>query len=240
MPTTSIAGACIRGIAAAVPENTLGMENLIERFGAETAEKLVASTGVRVRHISRPGQTTGDLCELAAKALLERLDWDPSSVDVLVMVSQTFDHIAPATSCILHGKLGLGKNAAVFDVGLGCSGWVYGLWMASSFIKTGCRRALVLTGDTTQTISPFDNYGALASDAGTATALEADPEGVLHCSLGTEGAGWPALWVPAGASRKRSSPETREYHDCDDGVRRCDENTHMNGPDSFPLRFQPW
>ena len=239
MAEVSICGVRIRGIAAAVPEQTLGIEDLIDRFGAETAEKLVASTGVRFRHIVKPGHTTGDLCELAARALLERLDWDPKSVDLLIMVSTTFDYIAPATSCILHGKLGMSKHAAAFDVGLGCSGWVYGLWLAASLIKTGCKRALVLAGDTaTQAISPFDKYGALSGDAGTASALEAALDDVLHCSVGTDGVRWQALWVPAGGFRKRSSSETREYHDCEDGVRRSDEHTHMNGPDIFAFTIR--
>lgn len=238
MPDCSLTDVHLRGVAAAVPEATLGVDDLIARFGEERAEKLVASTGVRTRRLVRPGQTTGDLCEVAARSLLRELDWDPLSVDAMLMVSQTHDHIAPATSCILHGRLGLGKHAAVFDVGLGCSGWVYGLWMASTFLRAGLRRVLVLSGDTTSTVSPHDNYGALASDAGTAAAMEAGPGGVMNFSLGTDGAGWQALWVPAGGFRKRSGPETREFHECDDGVLRNDEHTHMNGPEIFTFTIR--
>jgi 3-oxoacyl-[acyl-carrier-protein] synthase-3 len=239
MPNASIVGVRLCGLSAAVPEKESGTDDLIEHFGAEVSAKLVASSGVLKRRLARPGQTTGDLCEFAAKTLLERLNWDPKSVDVLIVVSQTFDHIAPATSCILHGRLGLAKSAAAFDVGLGCSGWVYGVWLASSLLKTGCKRALVLAGDTcSQLISPHDNFGALASDAGTATALEAGDSGVLHFSLGSDGMGWKALWVPAGGFRQRSSTKTREYHDCDDGARRNYEQTHMNGPDIFTFTIR--
>ncbi len=241
MPNATIRGVRIRGIGAAVPEEILGIEDLAGHFGRETAEKLVSSTGVKLRRRVRAGQTTGDLCELAARSLLSELGWDPGSVDALLLVSQTFDYPLPATACVLHGRLGLPKSAAAFDVGLGCSGWTYGVWIAASLLKTGCRRVLLLAGDTNPTVSPFDNLQALAGDAGTATALEADPEGNLHVILGTDGSAWRALWVPAGGSRRRSSPETREFHECADGVRRNDEHTHMNGPDifSFTIREVP-
>src|SRR5690606_5185868 len=96
------------------------------------------------------------------------------SIDLLIFVSQTPDHIAPATACILQGRLGLSKSCAAFDVNLGCSGYVYGLWMASSLLAAGGgKRALLLCGDTARKQSPEDRSVAmLFGDAGTATALE--------------------------------------------------------------------
>lgn len=241
MPNATIHGVRIRGIGAAVPERVLGVEDLVPTFGPAMAEKLVSSTGVRNRRKVRPGQTSGDLVELAARSLLRELDWDPASVDALLFVSQSFDYIAPATSCVLHGKLGLAKQAAAFDIGLGCSGWTYGVWLASSLLATGCRRALLLAGETNELIAPGDGVEALAGDAGTATALEASDDGEIHASVGSDGKAWRALWVPAGGFRSRPSPETRELHDCEDGVRRSDEHSHMNGPDifSFTIREVP-
>ncbi len=241
MPEASIHGVRIRGIAAAVPERVLGPEDLSETFGPEMAAKLVASTGVRQRRRVRPGQTTTDLAECAAKSLVRELAWEPSSIDVLLFVSQTFDYLMPASSCVLHGTLGLSKSAAAFDIGLGCSGWTYGVWLASSLIAGGCRRALLLAGDTNEHIAATDGLQALAGDAATATALEESEDGVIHTSVGTDGNRWRALWVPAGGSRSRSRPETRELHACEDGVERSDENTHMNGPDifSFTIREVP-
>jgi 3-oxoacyl-[acyl-carrier-protein] synthase-3 len=238
MPNCTIAGVQIRGISAAVPETVTGVEHLVARYGQEAAEKMVASSGV-VRHRNvKPGQTTADLCELATRALLRDLNWDPKSVDVLLMVSQTFDHYAPATSCILHGKLGLAKTAACFDVSLGCSGWTYALWMGASFLNSGCKRVLILAGDTAGNISPFDNYASLAGDAGTATALERDDVGIFHCDTGSDGTGWKSLWTPAGGFRLRNSEATREFHDCDDGIRRADDHMHMNGPDVFAFTIR--
>lgn len=241
MPDASVTGSRIRGLAAAVPETVLDQSELAGRFGPEVAAKLAASSGVNFRRRIKPGQSMGDLCELAARRLLTELNWAPESVDAILVVSQSFDHIAPATSCLLQGKLGLSNAAAAFDISLGCSGWVYALWVASSLMKTGCKRVLVCTGEVTQCLSPFDNYGALSGECGTATALEADESATLHFSLGTDGKGWQSLWVPAGGSRLPKSAATAEYRDCEDGVRRSLNDMHMNGPDmfSFTIRVVP-
>ena len=241
MSELTIPGTKIRGIAACVPESLEGVDGLSQRLGRENAEKLIASTGVRFRRFVKPGQTTSDLCEKAAKALLQEMNWAPESIDVLVFISQTPDYILPPTACVLHERLGLAKTAACFDVNLGCSGWVYGLWMASSFLRAGLKRALILTGDTIATVSPYDNTAVLGSDAGSATVLEADEQGLHHFSFGSDGSGHQALWIPAGGFRKRVGPDTKEFTKGEDGILRTPEHTHMSGADvfSFTIREVP-
>jgi len=101
MAGSSIAGVVIRGIASAVPEGTQRLKELTELLGGSDPEKIVEVTGIRSWHVSRPGQTTSDLCFAATETLLRKLSWDRDSVEALLFVSQTFDYIAPATSCCL-------------------------------------------------------------------------------------------------------------------------------------------
>lgn len=241
MPDNSIFGTAIRGIAAAVPEHEILHSELSAKFGEETVSKVEKNSGVFKRHRTRQGQTTADLCEAAALRLLNELSWPSDSVDALILVTQTPDYPYPATACYLHGQLGLAKSAAAFDINLGCSGWVYGLWMASSLIQSGLKRILLLSGETHEMISPYDNYQVMAGDAGTATGLEADDAETMHFSLGTDGKGWKHIHVPAGASRKPSNENTKIFREMADGIKRCDENAHMNGPEvfAFTLREVP-
>ena len=93
---------------------------------------------------------------------------------------------------MLHGKLGLDPVCQAFDVNLGCSGYVYGLWLASSLVQSGCGRVLLLAGDTvSKIVNPEDRATALLfGDAGSATGLErSDASAPIHFRLGTDGAG---------------------------------------------------
>jgi len=240
MADVSIVGAGIRGVASAVPQRTEGLAELAAAFGDADTRKLLANTGVQTRHVGRPDQCASDLGCAAAQTLLQELHWDPASVDALLFVSQTFDYLLPATSCCLHGRLGLSKNCAAFDVGLGCSGYVYGLWIAASLMKSGLKRILLLAGDTIpKAVAALDRSAKpLFGEAGTATALEADPEALLHFSLGTDGPGWPHLIIPAGAFRKRPDAETRMPMQAQDGNIRSAEDLSMNGAEIFTFTIR--
>ena len=242
MAGSTIRGAAVKGIAAAVPEQTAGVAELAAVFGPDEASRIARSVGVTTRRLARPGQCTSDFCFAAAQALLQQLDWDPATVEGLIFVSQTPDHRLPATSCGLQHRLGLPKSCAALDLSLGCSGYVYGLWLASSLALTTCKRMLLLAGDTTQFISPLDRatmpvFGA----AGTATALESDPEGAAHFELGTDGAGYEHLIIPAGGCRAPHSPQTAERTEREGGNIRSQEDLYLNGAEvfTFTLREVP-
>src|SRR4051812_2335905 len=132
MAQTEISNLRIAGISSAVPSSTRDLSEIIAAFGAEAAKKIADMSGVMVRHtVPNDGSLcTSDLCAAAAGKLLQELDWSRESIDGLIFVSQTPDYILPATSCVLQTRLGLPKGCAAFDVNLGCSGYVYGLWLA--------------------------------------------------------------------------------------------------------------
>src|SRR5208283_1884143 len=145
MASVTVKGVTIKGIASAVPQGKQGEDDLAKLFGAEEARNLAKSTGVKTRRIARQDQCCSDLCFAAANHLFEHLAWDRGSVEALVFVSQSTDHPLPSTACILQNRLGLPKTCAAFDVGLGCSGYVYGLCIASGLIASGCKRILLLS-----------------------------------------------------------------------------------------------
>ena len=200
----AVEGVALRGIVSAAPKRVVDNTAFEQRFGAEAVADVVKMIGVEQRRIADPSQTTGDLCFEAAKVLLDRLGWAPDSVDGLIFVSQTPDYRLPATACSLHGRLGLSPHCQAFDVGLGCSGYVYGLWLAATLVKAGLKRVLLLAGDTSsRLVDQTDRATAiLFGDAGSATAVEADPAAVvMRFRLGSDGAGARHLVIPEGAYR---------------------------------------
>jgi 3-oxoacyl-[acyl-carrier-protein] synthase-3 len=128
---------------------------------------------------------------------------------------------------------------------LGCSGYIYGLWICSGLIATGCKRVLLLAGETaSRMVSPNDRTTVpLFGDAGTATALESDGSTPIHFQLGTDGAGYKHLIMPAGTSTGRlpHSVETMTRSPQADTNIRGQEDLFMNGAEvfAFTLREVP-
>lgn len=234
----------VKGVAAAVPLATRSLSAESDQFGTEEIKKISASTGVNSRHISL-SLTTADLCQAAAERLLAETGCPATEVDALIFVSQTPDYPLPATSCLLQSRLGLTKDCAALDVNLGCSGYVYGLWLASGMIASGAvQRVLLLVGDTIPRVcSPQDRSTSLLfGDAGTATLLEwAEETDRSYFALGTDGEGGDHLKIPAGGYRKRCNPEAFIRQEYEAGNRRSESELYMNGAEvfAFTLRVVP-
>lgn len=247
MATSTIHGVRIAGIASAVPSTVRPVSDMGDVFGVEEVKKISLSTGVERRHVTGEKLRCSDLCYSSARRLLDELKWDPQTVDGVFFVSQSCDFPYPATACILQMRLGLPKTCAAFDVNLGCSGFIYGLWMASSLMAaSGLTRVLLLSGDAaTRPPSPRDRSTALLfGDAGVATALELDPAAPpLAFSLGTDGSGWKHLIIPAGlcTSRHPRDEKTAIRKEAESGNWRSDEDVYMDGAEvfAFTLREVP-
>lgn len=210
MAFSQLPGCLVRAICSSVPSRIF--DNLTETTGFDPIEvdKVVKMAGVRTRHIVSDGICSSDLCTAAARQVLTRLQWDPASVDALIFVTQSPDYLLPSTSCLAHRDLGLSDRCATFDVGLGCSGYPYALWLASMMLSGGgLKRVLVLHGETPSRFADKSDRAValLFGDAGSATALEADPgrtQSPWSFSLHTDGTGWHDLIVEGGGFRDRT------------------------------------
>ena len=225
----------IRGVSCAVPENRVDNSAFINHFGTEVVEGFTKMTGVISRYITLPEQTASDLAFVAASRLLESIGWLRDTIEGIIFVTQTPDYILPATACVLHHRLGLGKNCVAFDVKLGCSGFVYGLFIAGSLCrKDGVTRILLCGGDTiTKSVAENDRSAAmLFGDGGFAVALEYSvSQPVWNYLFQTDGSGFKNIIIPAGAFRHPvGNPEIREFGE---GIWRADHNLYMNGINVF-------
>jgi len=172
----------------------------------------------------------------AAERLMSDLSISPEDIDLVVFISQTPGYVLPATSCVIHERLGLPIACAAFDVNLGCSGYTYGVWMAGTLMAgSGARRALLLAGDTVSKIcNPADrSVLPVFGDAGTATILESDPEAPeMAFAAGTDGRGAERLIVPAGGFRKRSPDEAEAE------AVRTEADLYMDGNEIFAFTIR--
>ncbi|MBL9170672.1 MAG: ketoacyl-ACP synthase III [Verrucomicrobiales bacterium] len=207
----------LRGIVSSVPKRRF--DNLADtvQFPKEDVEKVVRMAGVKARRVADDETCSSDLCRVAATELLQQLGWSPDSIDGLIFVTQSPDYFLPSTACLLHRALGLSPHCAAFDLGLGCSGYPYGLSLATMMLQSsGYRRLLLLHGETPTRFSDQGDRSValLFGDAGSATALEADPEAAQRSrwtfDLQTDGTGSEDLIIRGGGYRKRFPTDPRD------------------------------
>jgi 3-oxoacyl-[acyl-carrier-protein] synthase III len=213
MSRSSIEGFRIAGVATCLPPRVADNLDPALGFDPEEVRKVVAMAGVRERRVVEDGVTSADLCFEAAESLLDRLGWERESITGLIFVTQSPDYFLPSTSCVVHQWLGLSDECAAFDVGLGCSGYPYGLYLAATMLRGGGhRRVLMLHGETpSRFVDPSDHATTLLfSDSGSATAIELDAGGAGHFCLNTDGAGHAGLIIRGGAFRDRFPADARE------------------------------
>ena len=228
----------IVGSAYYVPEGKLTHAELSERFGPEQVDKIAESSGIYERRVVLNNECASDLAFKATVELFEALSLNPEEIDALIFATQTPDYLLPTTACILQDRLGLAKTAAVFDINLGCSQYVYALMTAHSMIVSGVvKNALVLTGDTvSRIINPMDrSVVPLFGDAGTATYLKKSDNnsGFLSFDFGSDGSGSKHLiWPTSGLRQARTEESELETTDKRGSI-RCQNDMFMDGAAVF-------
>ena len=168
--------------------------------------RLRKKTGIEQRHICPKEMTAGDMAQLAAEKLFSQ-GIERSSIDFLLLCTQSPDYYLPTTACILQDKLKLSRNCGALDFNLGCSGFIYGLGISKGLIESGqAKNILLLTSETySKYINSNDNSTKiLFGDAAAATlisGLDSEISGINNFIYGTDGSGAKNLIVPVGGSR---------------------------------------
>lgn len=163
----------IAGISTCVPEKCIDNFTYEERFGEKRVGKHIKLTGVKTRHVLSGDKKASDLAYSAGEQLLKHLQWDREQINCLIYVTQAPDYDKPATAFILQKRLQIGKDCLVFDVNLGCSGFVAGIQIMSGLLQNCGGRGLLLIADSNcqdERENPVDEM--LFGDAGCAVAME--------------------------------------------------------------------
>jgi 3-oxoacyl-[acyl-carrier-protein] synthase-3 len=198
----------IRAIGTYLPERVLGNDELIERFDWDRAfleEKL----GIFERRIAAEGEGAADMAVAAAEDLFAKCpDLKREDVQLLIVVTQNPDYGLPHTAALVQDRLGLAKTTACFDIGLGCSGFVYGLAVVRGMLETlGLDNALLITSDPySKVIDPADRgTSPLFGDGAAATWITREGAGgqIGEIVFGTDGSGARNLIVEPDAEGTR-------------------------------------
>ncbi|MCX6411809.1 MAG: ketoacyl-ACP synthase III [Actinobacteria bacterium] len=198
----------IRGIGTYLPEKTVGNDELIERFDWDR-EFLEVKLGIHQRHIAAEGEGASDMGVAAAEDLFAKCpDFKREDVQLLIVCTQNPDYGLPHTSALVQDRLSLPTTTACFDVGLGCSGFVYGLSIVHSMLETlNLTNALIVTSDPySKVIDPADRgTSPLFGDGAAATWISRTGAGgqIGTFTFGTDGAGARNLIVEPDADGVR-------------------------------------
>lgn len=232
----SIDHIAIRGISNAVPKKTVYTRDYDYISEAER-KLLIKTTGIESRRVAEEGICASDLCFEAAEKLLQELNWDKASIDIVIFVSQSSDYYLPATAILLQNRLGLNKSTLAFDVSLGCSGYIYGLNIISSMMSSGIlKRGLLLVGDISTNSTNYKDKSSfpLFGDSGSATALEFDQIAKpMLFSMGSDGSGSNAIIIPGGGTRNKFNENSLTEEIISEGITRHQLNIILEGLDIF-------
>ncbi len=137
--------ASFKSIGAYTPPNTLTNQDLEKKVDT-TDEWITQRTGIKNRFIADENQTTSDLATEAAKLAIERAGIDKGEIDAIILATITPDFFCmPSTACVVADKLGI-KNVMAFDISAACSGFVYALNIAKSFVESGMKKNILIIG----------------------------------------------------------------------------------------------
>tara|TARA_B100000700_G_C14828820_1_gene753502 strand:- start:35 stop:991 length:957 start_codon:yes stop_codon:yes gene_type:complete len=164
---------CISGWGFALPEKIVTNDDLSQTLDTSN-EWILERSGIAERRI---GGTTSGLAVQAGKLALEKAELGPKDIDLLILATTTPDDQIPATSSKVQHELGL--TCGAMDINAACSGFVYALVAGSGFLKTGCKRVLIIGSET---LSRFTNWedrstAILFGDGAGAVVLESTNTG---------------------------------------------------------------
>lgn len=193
----------IEGIKAVVPSRVIDNMMYAEVLGERRCKKQIRLTGVRERHISEDKQTSADLAYAAGNQLLEELNWDPETIDVLIFASQNPIFALPSTAFFLQKRLGIKKDCVVFDLNLGCSAATVGIQVVSSLLQQGPPRGrglLLISDPVPDQVDLNEADQMLFGSAGAAIALQRteEPVPLLAFNNKSDGARYKAISRPCG------------------------------------------
>jgi 3-oxoacyl-[acyl-carrier-protein] synthase III len=199
----------ITGTGMCVPETRVSNYLLEGMCPAVNPEWTYNTLGIRERRIAKSYQYTSDLAASAGTMAIENAGLFVEDIDMIIVATITPDRQAPSTACITQRKIGA-YNAVCFDVAAVCSGFLYGMVIASQFIASKAyKNILVIGADIFSSITDYSRRDCVffGDGAGAAVLSATTPHGFFDFDMHSDGSGWEAFTVVGGGTE---IPVTKE------------------------------
>jgi 3-oxoacyl-[acyl-carrier-protein] synthase-3 len=200
----------IIGTGSCLPPDRVTNEQLVARLakdGIETSDEWIFSrSGISARHYADPAVFSSDLAVEAARHALDMAGLSGNDIDLIIVATSTPDHFGgfPSTACVVQRKLDITNGCAAVDVQAVCSGFIYAVSVADSFIRSGAhKKVLVIGAEVFSRILDFKDRGTcvLFGDGAGAIILSAATEpGILATKQHADGRYGDILNVQGGVS----------------------------------------
>lgn len=204
--------ATINGVGSSLPEKRLTNADLAKMV-AVSDDWVTSRTGIKERRVADPSEATSDFAYQAAVGALEDAGLAPSDIDMILVATETPDHILPPVACQIQHRLGC-RSIGVMDIHSTCVGFLSSLQIAEQYIKLGtCRNILVIGADTLSKLTDYtDPFTSILFGDGAGAVLvsrseETNGAGILSTVLHADGGAFEVLFVPGGGSRYPASAE---------------------------------
>jgi 3-oxoacyl-[acyl-carrier-protein] synthase-3 len=194
----------VASVGIGVPPDVLTNADLARTL--DTSDQwIVERTGIRERRIARPDQSVAMLSQEASESAMRRAGVTAADLDAIVLATASPDRLLPGTACDLQALIGA-ENAAAFDIGAACPGYVFALAVAEGLIASGQSETVLVVGaEKLSTITDFQDRstGILFGDGAGASIVRRSSEpgrGLLATFIKSDGRLAPLLYRPGGGS----------------------------------------
>lgn len=217
----------IIGTGSYLPEKVLSNHDL-EKIVDTSDEWIVTRTGIKERRIARADEFTSHLGTKAAKKAMADANITPEEIDFILVATLTPDYAFPSTACLIQSEIGA-KKAAGADIQAACTGYLYLLAMAKSFVESGLyKNVLVIAAEKLSAITNYKDRSTciLFGDGAAACVVSSEGKGLAieNIELGADGDQADLIIMPAGGSRKPATLES---------IASCEHFIQMAGNEVF-------
>ena len=186
----NISNAFIECVSAFVSRKNISVEERLDKLVSEKKfSRLKNGTGFESFSVAEDEIYSSDFCIAAAEKIFGNTNIKREDISAVIFVTQTANYFVPSAANFIQRKLNLSKNILAFDINLGCSGFVYGLYVAASMIQNLNGKILLLCGDTVTKIISKEDVSCLSvfGDAGSAAIISKKNDEKIFFNIQTFG-----------------------------------------------------
>jgi 3-oxoacyl-[acyl-carrier-protein] synthase-3 len=197
----------IAGLGSGFPSQIVTNKDL-EKIVDTTDQWISERTGIKERRILRDGEQNSDMAKEAGLKAIAAAGLTPMDIDMIIACTTSADRWMPSMASTVQMKIGANNGSSCFDLLTACAGWMSGLELASSLVRTGARKHVLVIGS--EALSRFINWKdrstcVLFGDAAGASVISACEPGapgeLLDISVGSDGRYGDILDLPGGGSQ---------------------------------------